>query len=127
VRLLPTLAGVLLIGAEGYVLNEAMWEPVAQQGACLVPLARCEPYRLIANSEPKPDRMNPASRVRVWLVRDGYLPADSNLDGFVRVDDAALFTASPWDFNNDGMTDGADLAAYIAEYARPCPRLTKEK
>ena len=134
-RLLPTLAGILLIGAEGYVLGEAMWSPCPCQAwagdRCvdsvhLVPLTRCEPYRLIANSEPNPDRLNPANRARVWLVRDAYLPADSNLDGAVRVDDAALFTAGPWDFDNSGATDAMDLSAYVAEYARPqCPRITK--
>lgn len=129
-RLLPTLAGILLIGAEGYVVGDAMWEPApcaewagnrCVDSAMLVPLDRCAPYRLVVNSEPKPDRMNPANRVRVWIVRDGYMPADSNLDGLVTVADAAMFMPQPWDFNNDGTTDGADVASYLAAFSRGCP------
>lgn len=134
-RLLPTLAGILLIGAEGYVLGEAMWSPCPCQAwagdRCvdsvhLVPLTRCEPYRLIANSEPKPDRLDPVNRVQKWIVRDFYQPADANLDGGLDLADVALFAAGPWDFDGDGAVSAADLSAFVAEYQRgPCPRLAK--
>lgn len=126
-RILPTLAGVLLVGAEGFNRDGGPWEPCACQawagtgcegGAQLVALDRCTPYWLIVTGEAVPNRMEPVSRERVEVI-GRFLPADADLDGFVTVADAALFLAGPWDFNGDGATDGLDVAAYLAEHQRP--------
>lgn len=125
--ILPTLAGLLMLNAEGAAVNGGYWQPCpcqlwagngCQASAQVVPLPRCEPYWIIATGEPQPDRYLPLTRERRELI-GRFRPADVNFDGFVTVDDLALFTASPWDFDGDGFAGGKDVAAYAAEYQRP--------